>query len=190
MFSTAQQFAIDKYRSFFSMRTQLAGGSSFKLSNRLGDEELWEDLRLGLNFFNSAPPIVTTTSFQELYDASASALAAGQDPLAPESESTLSIYISAVFMCAMFFTGTRLEWFEAGKHFRYNDNGISIERVKQPDYQNVVGSSVLQFITAVLPGLRKTLGFERINIKGQFSGMISFPRSLTRGLRGTRLGAG
>jgi hypothetical protein len=89
----------------------------------------------------------------------------------------------------MFFSGIRLQWFEAGKHFRYNDNGISIERVKQQDYQNV-GSGILQFINAVLPGLRKTLGFHRIHILGQFSGMVSFPRSLTRGLRGTRLGIG
>jgi hypothetical protein len=86
-------------------------------------------------------------------------------------------------------TGTRLEWYEAGRHFRYNDNGISIERVKQADYQNVVGSSVLQYITVVLPILRKALGFNRISIKGQFSGMVAFPRSLTRGLRGTRLGS-
>jgi hypothetical protein len=187
-YSKEQQWFIDKYRSFFSMRTQMAAGSSFKLNARLGDEELWEDLRLGLNFFNSYPPITTTYSFKDLYDASAQATTQGVDPLAPESETALSIYMTSVFMCAMFMTGTRLQWFEAGKHFRYNDNGISIERVKQADYQNVVGSSVLQYITGVLPILRKTLGFDRIHVKGQFSGIVAFPRSLTRGLRGTRLG--
>ena len=190
MFSTEQQWFIDKYRSFFSMRTQMAAGSSFQLKTRLGDEELWEDLRLGLNFFNTFPPIITTFTFRDLYDASASSIATGQDPLAPENETDLSIYMTSVMMCAMFMTGVRLQWFEAGKHFRYNDNGISIERVKQPDYQNVVAGSIMQYISTVLLNLRKTLGFSRINIKGQFSGMISMPRSLTRGLRGTRLGAG
>jgi hypothetical protein len=189
-FSLEQQFFINQYRSFFSMRTQMAAGSSFQLKARLGDEELWEDLRLGLNFFNTFPPIITTFTFRDLYDASASSLATGQDPLTPENETDLSIYMTSVMMCAMFMTGVRLQWFEAGKHFRYSDNGISIERVKQPDYANVVAGSIMQYINTVLLNLRKTLGFSRINIKGQFSGMISMPRSLTRGLRGTRLGAG
>lgn len=167
------------------MRVAAAAGSSYQLPARLGDTELWEDLRMGLNMFNSYPPITTTTRFSDLYAASAAAT----DPYSPDDETSLSIYITAVLMCAMFFTGLRLQWFEAGKHFRYNDNGISIERAKQQDYA-AIGTGILQYISSVLPGLRKTMAFERISIKGQFSGLISFPRSLTRGLRGTRLGMG
>ena len=188
--TTEQQYFIDSYRSFLSMREQKAAGSSFQLPTRLGDEELWEDLRLGLNMFNTHPPILTTYSFKDLYQASAQAATAGDDPMSPTSETSLSIFITSIHMCAMFFTGMRLQWYEAGKHFRYNDNGISIERVKQGDYQNIVASNILQYISTVLPLLRKTLAFERIGVSGQFSGMVSFPRSLTRGLRGTRLGFG
>jgi len=170
------------------MRTQAAAGSSYKLDARLGDEELWEDLRLGLNYFNTSPPIFTTYAFSDLYSASSQAASDGVDIIAPENETSLSIFMTSVLMCAMFFTGLRLQWFEAGKHFRYNDNGISIERAKQADYQNIVGGAVLQYLANVLPNLRKTLALSRIHIKGQWSGMVAFPRSLTRGLRGTRLG--
>jgi hypothetical protein len=186
--SIEQQFFVTQLRSQLSMRIANAAGSSYQLPARLGDEELWEDLRLGLNMFNGYPPILTFYRFKDLYDASAQAAATGGDPFAPENESSISIFLTAVIMCAMFFTCLRLQLFEAGKHFRYNDNGVSIERVKQADYGNVVAGSILQFITQVLPGMRKSIAFERVGIKGQFSGMISFPRSLTRGLRGTRLG--
>lgn len=190
MFTTEQQFLIDRYRSFFSMRTQMAAGSSYQLKARLGDEELWEDLRMGLSFFNTYPPGITTTTFRDLYDASTQATAGGQDPLAPENETVLSIYMSSIMMCSAFMTLLRLQIFEAGKHFVYNDNGISISRDKQQNYQNILGGGVLAYITTLLPNVRKMLAFSSINIKGQFSGMISMPRSLTRGLRGTRLGAG
>lgn len=188
--STEQQFWVDQLRSTISMRTTAASGSSYQLSAKLGDAELWEDFRLGLNMFNTTPPIVTAYTSKDLYDASQTATNNGQDPLSPTTETSTSVYMSCVMMCAMFFVGLRLQWFEAGKHFRYNDNGISIERVKQGDYQNVVASNILQYISTVLPNIRKTLGFQRIHIRGQFSGMVSFPRSLTRGSRGTRLGVG
>ena len=189
-FSEAQQAVLDLYRSFFSMRTQMAAGSSYQLTPRLGDIELWEDLRLGLNFFNTFPPIVTTYSFKDVYDASAQIKAQGGDPIAPENETGQSIYLTSILTCAMFYTGLRLQWFEAGKHFIYNDNGISITRDKQPKYQNVAAGNILVYISTVMPNLRRTLGFQRIHIAGSFSGLISMPRSLTRGLRGTRLGAG
>lgn len=145
---------------------------------------------MGMNMFNMTPPIITTWQFADLYNTIQQAVTAGENPLAPTSEDSVSIYTTAVFYCALFNTGLRLQWFEAGKHFRYSDNGISIERVKQGDYQNIIASQVLAFISTQLPLLRKTLGFARISPKGQFSGMISMPRSLTRGLRGTRLGMG
>jgi len=188
--STEQQYLVDLERSMLSMRVTVASGSSFILPSKLADVELWEDIRLGLNMFNTSPPIFTTYSSKDIYDASAQAALNGIDPVAPENETYASIFTTAVMMCAMFFTGLRLQWFEAGKHFRYNDNGISIERVKQTDYQNIVGGSILQYVTTILLPLRKTLAFHRITMKGQWSGTISMPRSLTRGLRGTRLGIG
>ena len=112
------------------------------------------------------------------------------DPKAPESESLESSLITPVMMCSLFFTGMRLQFFEAGKHFDYNDNGISLSRKKQADYASIVGGSILQYINSTLILIKKTLAFKRVNIKGLYSGMISYPRSLTRGLRGTRMGMG
>ncbi len=188
-FTVEQEFFIDQLRSMLSMRVVAAAGSSYKLNARLGDEELWEDLRMGLNFFNTYPPIVTTFNFKDLYNASAQEAASGGDPLAPTLETTLSILITPVLTCAMFFSGLRLQWFEAGKHFNFNDNGISIERKKQQDYASIVGGSILQYLNTTLKMIRSTLGFQRLHPKGQFSGQVSYARSLTRGLRGTRLGS-
>ncbi|MFA5724151.1 MAG: hypothetical protein WC979_07895 [Candidatus Pacearchaeota archaeon] len=185
--SIEQQYLVNLLRSMLSMRVTAASGSAFQLPSKLSDVELWEDVRLGLNMFNTTPPIITMYSSKDLYDASSIATASNGDPLSPETETLASIFNTSVMMCAMFFTGLRLQWFEAGKHFRYNDNGITLERVKQQDYQNI-GTGILQYISTTLPAVRKTLGFKRIGIKGQWSGTISMPRSLTRGLRGTRLG--
>jgi hypothetical protein len=189
-YSVAQKFFIDQLRSHISMREQMAAGSSYMLAAKLGDDELWEDFRMGLNMFNTCPPIITTYTSADLYGISAQATTNGENPFSPTSEDGLSVFMTTVLMCAMFFVGLRLQWFEAGKHFRYNDNGISIERVKQPDYQNVVGSNILAYITTTLPLIRKSLALSRFHIRGQFSGLIAMPRSLTRGLRGTRLGMG
>lgn len=188
--NTAQQFIVDRMRSMLSMRTALATGSSYILDAKLGDEELWEDARLGINFFNTYPPQLTTYNYTQLYNASLQAENNGGDPLAPDIENIESILITPVIMSSLFFTGMRLQWFEAGKHFRYNDNGISIERVKQQDYANIVNGNILQYITGQLVAVKSMLAFKKLRPAGSFSGTVGFPRSLTRGLRGTRLGYG
>jgi hypothetical protein len=172
------------------MRTTPASGSSYTLNAKLGDEEIWEDFRLGLNYFNTAPPVLTTFSSQDLYSASQTASDNGGDPNAPENEGLSSILETPVIMCALFFIGMRLQWFEAGKHFRYNDNGISIERAKQQDYANVTNGDVLTYLTNTLLAIKKTLAFTLVKPLGLWSGCISMPRSLTRGLRGVRTGFG
>ena len=178
--TTEQQYFVDLLRSRLSMRTQLASGSSMRNPGQLGNDELWEDFRMGLNYFNMFPPILTTYTSTDLYAGSAN----------PTSEDPVTVLSSAVMMCAEFFAGIRLQWFEAGQHFEYNDNGISLMRKKQADYAAIANGSVLSFINATLPVLKKTLAFNRIKFKGQFSGQVGFPRSLTRGLRGTRIGMG
>ena len=177
--SSEQQACVDLLRSRLSMRVQLASGSSMRTPGQLGNDELWEDFRMGLNYFNAFPPIITTYSSADIY-------ATGVNPTVEDASSVLS---TAIMMCAEFFVGIRLQWFESSIHFSYNDNGVSLERKKQADYA-AVNAGILQFMTATLPVLKKTLAFSRIHPKGQFSGMISMPRSLTRGLRGTRLGLG
>jgi len=185
-----QRYFVNMLRSRLSMRvTTPAPGSSYKLVSALGDDELWEDCRLGLNYFNTAPPILTTYRFKDLYNVNLQAQQNGLDLLAPENEDSMSIFMTTVMLCCEFFAGMRLQWFEAGKHFQYNDNGISLVRDKQGKYQNVIGGNILQFLSTTLPNIRTTMAFERVHIRGQFSGMVAYPVSLTRGLRGTRLGS-
>ncbi len=187
--TASQLYFVNMLRSRLSMRQSVATGSVYKLVSTLGDDELWEDCRLGLNYFNTAPPILTTYRFKDLYNVNLQAQQQGLDLLAPENEDSMSIFMVSIILCAEFFAGIRLQWFEAGKHFQYNDNGISLIRDKQGKYQNVIGGNILQYISTILPQIRTTLAFERVNIKGQFSGMVAFPVSLSRALRGSRLGA-
>ena len=187
-YSTAQQYLLDLMKNQLSMLPKPAAGSSYNLDAKLGDIELFSDLRLGLGMFNTYPPIFTNIQMSDLYNASAREAQNGGDPSAPQIETAESSFIFAIIMCALFQTGLRLQWFEAGKHFEFNDNGITIRRVKQQDYQSIVAANILQFITTSLKPLRQTIAFSRINVKGLFSGTIAFPRSLSRGLRGTRLG--
>jgi hypothetical protein len=170
------------------MREANAEGSSYKLSATLGDEELWEDFRLGLNYFNTLPPVLTTYNSNDLYNVSQSTTTQGGNPQAPEREDLASTLITPIIICSLFFTGVRLQFFEAGKHFRYNDNGISIERAKQQDYANIVNGDILSYMSSTLLLVKKTLGFTLVKPKGLFSGMVSYPKSLTRGLRGVRSG--
>jgi hypothetical protein len=189
IYSKEQQYFIEELRSLLTMRSQAASGSSYKLASILGDDELFQDLRLGLNYYNTLPPYLCTYSFKTLYSANAQQEnLENTEVTAPETENYESILITPVIMCSAFFTGLRLQWFEAGKHFRYNDNGISIERAKQQDYSSIVGGNILQYISQTLPMVKRMAGFKQVRIKGQFSGMVGMPRSLTRGLRGTRTG--
>jgi len=185
-YSQAQEFFINQLRGMLTMHFRNVAGSDYDGIAKLGDEELWQDLRLGINYFNSYPPVFTTYSFENLYANSRNF----DDPTAPESETMESALMTPVLMCALFFVGMRLQFFEAGKHFEYNDNGISLSRKKQADYASIVGGSILQYLSQQLGMLRKVLAFKSVNIQGLFSGMISYPRSLTRGLRGTRSGMG
>jgi len=187
--SIEQQYLVDLLRSQISMRLTAASGSSYVLPAKLGDAELWEDVRLGLNMFNTTHPIITTYSSKDLYDASAAATTNGLDPLAPENETFASVFTTCVIFCGLFFSGQRMQWFEAGKHFSYSDNGITLTRDKQQKFQSA-GAGILQYVSTMLPLVRKTLGYSRLHIRGAWSGSIGLSRSLTRGLRGTRLGLG
>ena len=185
-YSQAQEFFISHLRGMLTMYYHTVAGSDYEGIAKLGDDELWQDLRLGINYFNSYPPVLTTYSFENLYANSRNY----DDPAAPESETVESAMITPVMMCALFFVGMRLQFFEAGKHFEYNDNGISISRKKQADYASIVGGSILQYLQQQLAMIKKVLAFKSVSPMGLFSGMVSYPRSLTRGLRGTRSGLG
>jgi hypothetical protein len=171
------------------MRVTPAAGSAYTLFSKLGDDEFWQDLRLGLNYFNTCPPTQTIYRFSDLYTANAQ-VSDGATSDNPDNENFESILISPILMCSCFFTLLRIQVFEAGKHFEFNDNGVSISRKKQQDYGNIAAGSVLQYITTMLPLIKTSQAYQNLNIKGQFSGLIGFPRSLQKSLRGTRLGSG
>ncbi len=158
---------VDALRSSLSMRLQNAAGSVYRLPDALGREELQEDWIRGLSFFNSYPPNTENFTLANLPDE----------------------LIAPVWMCAEFFSGQRLQWFEAGAHFQYSDNGIVLIRDKQAKYA-AAGQQILQYISTTLILVKKSYRMGSLSIAGQFSSTISFPRSLTRGLRGTRLGMG
>ena len=188
--SVAQQYFVDLLRSHISHRITPAAGSSMVLPAHLGDMELWEDFRLGINYFNTLPPQLTVYTSQSLYNASQASENNGGEPGAPAVEDLTSILTTPVIMCALFYTGLRLQFFEAGKHFRFSDNGISIERAKQQDYANIVNGDILSYLTTTLPNIKKTLAFSNLHPHGLWSGNISMNSSIMRGLRGVRLGYG
>ena len=191
MLTTEQNFFVEMYRRFLSMRLTPVAGSTYTLTaERLGTEELWDDLRLGINMFNSWPPSFTSIRYKDLYVPFKRAADNGDDLITGETTDLNSQMLAPILMCSLLWTCVRIQLFEAGKHFEYNDNGISLMRKKQADYGSIVGGSILQYLSTQLLLLKKSLKMHTIKPKGLFSGGVGFPRSLTRGLRGTRLGYG
>jgi len=150
------------------MRVQNAPGSVFKMPDQLGDAELREDWYRGLSFFNSYPPITFGFSFAQLQDI-------------PD------VLVDPIWLCAEFHSSQRLQWFEAGVHFQYSDNGIVLTRDRQAKFA-AANQGTLNWISTTLKPTKMAYQMGTLTIAGQFSSVISFPRSLTRGLRGTRLG--
>ena len=135
-----QNFFVEMYRQFLSMRITPVAGSTYVLTaERLGTEELWDDLRLGINLFNSWPPSYTYFRYIDMYAPFKTAKDNGEDIITGEATNLSAQMLSPILMCSLFWTGVRLQWFEAGKHFEYNDNGISLMRKKQMDYANEIG---------------------------------------------------
>lgn len=89
-FTIEQQFFVDLLRSRLSMRTQLASGSNYRVPGQLGNDELWEDFRMGLNFFNTYPPIITTFTSTDLFAGAAN----------PTLETPSSVLSTPVMVCA------------------------------------------------------------------------------------------
>ena len=189
--SVAQQYFVDLLRSQLSHRITPAAGSSMVLPARLGDIELWEDFRLGINYFNVLPPTLTVYTSQSLYNASQASENNGGESGAPAVEDLTSILSTPVIMCALFYSLIRLQLFEVGKHFQYSDNGINLTRDRSQKYGAVSNADVLSYLTTTLPLIKKTLAFSNLRPKGLWSGNVSMGMGSTlRGLRGTRLGFG
>lgn len=154
---------LDAMRSKLYMHLD-AGGYRNKY---LSDREMLDYLQNGLDWFNAEPPLVTYFSFKSL-------------PM---------VYYREIEMGAIIHALIGLEVLEAGKHFAYNDNGISITRDRSGKYLSIYQS----LATAYQERIRKVkqmYAFNHVGMRGLFSSTTGFPRSLSRALRGCSKFAG
>lgn len=116
-----------------------------------------------LDDFNFTPPLLTAFTFSEL-----------------PSDAYLSLLADGAFIAAL----VSLEVLEAGKHFSYSDNGISITRDRSTKYHSIWGQYMTSYI-AQKTAIKKQLAMSLIKPQGLFSSVVGYPRSLDRALRGT-----
>ena len=127
----------------------------------LRDREILDFLQDSLNWWNSYPPAITFHTFLAI----------------PQP------YYSIIEKGAVITGLTALGVYEAGKHFVYNDNGISLTRDRSAKYAGMFGPLMQSYITN-LKSMRTKYALDNINIRGIFSSTTGFPRSLSRALRG------
>jgi len=148
---------LDAMRSKLYMHLDAGGYRNKYLSNR----EMLDFLQNGLDWFNAEPPLVTAFSFVSL----------------PQQ------YYRVVELGAIIHALIGLEILEAGKHFSYNDNGISITRDRSGKYLSIY-QSLIQAYSEELRKIKQMYAFNNFGMRGLFSSTVGFPRSLSRALRG------
>lgn len=147
----------ERVRSHLYMHADM-GGFANKFPR---DREILDFLQDSLNWWNAYPPALT---FHGFYDIP-------------------SPYYSIIEKGAVITGLTALGVYEAGKHFIYNDNGISLTRDRSAKYSGIFGPLMQQY-TANLKTMRTKYALDNVNIRGMFSSTTGFPRSLSRALRG------
>jgi len=73
--------------------------------------------------------------------------------------------------------------FEAGKHYVYSDNGISISRDRSSKYMQIYGT-IMQQYADLMKRTKLTYALHTVKAQGMFSSTTGYPRSLSRALRG------
>jgi len=148
---------LERIRSMLYMHADMQG-----FANKFPrDRELLDHLQTSLNWWNAHPPAITFLSFLEV----------------PEP------YLGAIEQGAVILALESLGIFEAGKHFIYNDNGISLTRDRTQKYQGW-WTSLFQKYAADIKAQRTKYAMDHVTMKGSFSSTTGFPRSLSRALRG------
>ena len=150
---------LERVRSQLFMH-QDAGGYINKF---IRDRELLDHLQTSLNWWNSYPPAITFHTFLEV----------------PQP------YYSIIEEGAVINALIALGVFEAGKHFIYNDNGISLTRDRSGKYQAIYGQLMATY-AQYLKAMRMKYALDHVNVRGLFSSTTGFPRSLSRALRGVQ----
>ncbi|MEA3342179.1 MAG: hypothetical protein U9R15_19615 [Chloroflexota bacterium] len=148
----------ERVRSQLYMHADM-GGFSNKFPR---DREILDFLQDSLNWWNSHPPGLTFHNFISIP----------------------SPYYSIIEKGAVITGLISLGVYESGKHFIYNDNGISLTRDRSSKYAGIFGPLMQSYATA-LKTMRTTYALDHVNVRGLFSSTTGFPRSLSRALRGT-----
>lgn len=150
---------LERVRSQMYMHQDMAG-----FSNKFPrDRELLDHLQTGLNWWNAHPPAITFHSFLDV----------------PQP------YYAIIEEGAVINALVALGVFEAGKHFIYNDNGISLTRDRSGKYQAIFGQLMSSY-SVHLKAMRTKYALDHVNARGLFSSTTGFPRSLSRALRGVQ----
>jgi len=125
------------------------------------DREILDYLQDSLNWWNSHPPALTFHDFTDV----------------PQP------YYSIIEQGAVIKSLEALGIFEAGKHFIYNDNGISLTRDRSGKYHALFSALIQQYAKS-LKEMRTKYALDHVRIRGLFSSTTGYPRSLSRALRG------
>jgi len=125
------------------------------------DRELLDLLQNSLDWINAYPPYLTAFTFSQLPRQFYIVLSLGAVVLAMQAMGIL----------------------EAGKHFIYNDNGISLTRDRSSKYLSLYSAVIAQY-NENLKKIKIKYGMDHISLAGQFSSTVGYPRSLSRALRG------
>lgn len=148
---------LDAMRSKLFMQLDAGGHKNKYLSNR----EMLDFLQNGLDWFNAAPPLITSFNFKSL----------------PRE------YYRVVELGGIIHALIGLEILEAGKHFAYSDNGISITRDRSGKYLSIYQSLTSTYLEE-LKRIKQMYAFNHVGMRGMFSSTVGYPRSLSRALRG------
>jgi hypothetical protein len=125
------------------------------------DREILDLMQNSLDWINAHPPTFTQFNFSNL-----------------PSQFDYLLEMGAVILALQ-----SLGIFEAGKHFVYNDNGISLTRDRSGKYMSLY-AGILQNYAASLKNVKTIFSMKQVKMHGLFSSTTGFPRSLSRALRG------
>ena len=125
------------------------------------DREIIDLMQNSLDWINAHPPSFTQFNFRNL-----------------PSQFDYLLEMGTVILALQ-----ALGIFEAGKHFVYSDNGISITRDRSGKYMSLY-SGILQNYANSLKSVKTIYSLNNVKMHGMFSSTAGMPRSLSRALRG------
>jgi hypothetical protein len=148
---------LERLRSMLYMHSDM-GGFVNKFPR---DRELLDHLQDSLNWWNGHPPALTFDDFTTVP----------------------TPYQYLLVQGAVIISLQSLGILESGKHYIYNDNGISLTRDRSGKYQGWYSAMLSQYAVQ-LKMARTKVALDGVRPRGLMSSTVGFPRSLSRALRG------